>query len=329
VKLLVLGGTAFLGRAIAAHAMASGHDVTCLARGTNGDAAKGVRLLRADRDTQGVFDEVRGRRWDAVVDVARQPGHVRRAVLALEPVADRYLFVSTANVYASQAELGADEDADLLPALDGDVMESMEHYGQAKVACEQAVSAAFGPQRHLIARAGLIGGPGDLSGRSGYWPWRFAHPSNPLGTVLVPQAPGQPVQMIDVRDLASWLVTCAESRTSGIYNAGANRRPLAEYLAIAQVVAGHAGRLRAVSTEWLKERGVQNWAGPRSLPLWIDDVEWYGMNARDTSRAEAAGLRTRPLEETLRDALRWEDALESHPHGAGLSDDEERELLGV
>jgi nucleoside-diphosphate-sugar epimerase len=329
VKLLVLGGTAFLGRAIAAHAVAGGHDVTCLARGTSGDAAEGVRLIRADRDTANAYDEARTQRWDAVVDVARQPGRVRRAVLALESVADRYLFVSTANVYASQAELGSDEDAELLPALDGDVMESMEHYGQAKVACEQAVSAAFGPQRHLIARAGLIGGPGDVSGRSGYWPWRFAHPSNPEGTVIVPQAPGQPVQMIDVRDLASWLLTSAEAGTSGIYNATANRRPLAEYLAIARMIAGHAGGLRAVSTEWLKERGVQNWAGPRSLPLWIDDVEWFGMNARDTSRAEAAGLRTRPLEETLRDALRWEDGLERHPHGAGLSDDEERELLGV
>ena len=152
--------------------------MTCLARGVSGGAPPDVRFLRADRDSPHAYDDASQERWDAVVDVAMAAGQVRRAVAALEPVTDRYVFVSSANVYASQRELDQDESAALLPPLASDVMESMDRYGEAKVACEQAVTARFGPGRSLIARAGLIGGPGDPFGRSGYWPWRFARPSN-------------------------------------------------------------------------------------------------------------------------------------------------------
>lgn len=127
-----------------------------------------------------------------MVDVARQPGHLRRAVAALEPAAGRFLFVSSSNVYANQREVDDNEDAALLQPLQSDVMESMEQYGEAKMACEQAVTGAFGAGRTLIARVGLIGGPGDGSGRSGYWPWRFARPSNRQGAVIVPDAPDVP-----------------------------------------------------------------------------------------------------------------------------------------
>jgi len=330
MRLLVLGGTAWLGRAIVGEAVDLGHQVACLARGEAGPEPAGVRFVRADRDRADAYDSVAAQRWDAVLDVARQPGHVRQAVAALEPVAQRYVFVSSGNVYASQRELGQDEDAPLLPPLESDVMESMERYGEAKVACEQAVTAGFGIGRTLIARVGLIGGPGDWSGRSGYWPWRFARPSNRQGAVFVPDAPDVPTAVIDVRDLAAWLVRCAETGTAGAFNAGGNPLPLTDHLALARAVAKHTGPLVEAPGDWLVEQGVQNWSGLRSLPLWLDDPDWYGMNARDTTRARAASLVTRPLEQTLIDTLAWELARPEHgPHGAGLTDEEERDLLAA
>jgi nucleoside-diphosphate-sugar epimerase len=328
MRLVLLGGTAWLGRTIAAVAVGHGHEVTCLARGDSGHVPTKARFVRADRDRDDAYDGVAGERWDAVIDVARQPGHVRRAVATLESVVGRYLFVSSVNVYASQRELDQDEDAPLLPPLASDVMASMEQYGEAKVACEQAVTAAFGAARTLIARAGLIGGPGDWSGRSGYWPWRFARSSNSGRAVLVPDAPDLPTAVIDVRDVAAWLVTCAEAGPTGVFNAGGIRMPLAEHLALARAVAGHTGPLVSASTEWLVEHGVQNWSGATSLPLWLDDSDWYGASARDTSRARAAGLLTRPLQQTLTDTLIWElSRPQPGPHGAGLTDEEERNLL--
>jgi nucleoside-diphosphate-sugar epimerase len=209
-------------------------------------------------------------------------------------------------------------------------MSSPEEYGEAKVACEQAVLGAFGAARSLIARAGLIGGPGDESGRTGYWPWRFSSPAAADGAVLVPDDPRQQSQLIDVRDLAAWLVRCAEDGTAGVFNAVANRMGLSKHLEIARSVAGHAERIVPASTEWLVAQGVNSWAGPRSLPLWVDDPEWFGFTARDTSRAEAAGLAARPLEQTLTDVLQWEQSRpHPGPHGAGLTDTEERELLAL
>lgn len=330
VDLLVLGGTAWLGRAIAEDAAARGYAVTCLARGQAGQAVPGSRLVIADRDRPDAYGKVIDRRWNAAIDVARQPGHARRAVAALQPVVGRFLFVSSCNVYADQRVLGQDEDAALLPALANDVMASMEHYGQAKVACEQAALGGFGPERSLVARVGLIGGPGDVFGRSGYWPWRFRHPSNRAGAVLVPDDPQAPTSVIDVRDLAAWLVTCAEAGTTGVYNAAGEQRPLADHLSVARQIADHHGEVVAASPRWLAEHGVQPWMGPRSLPLWIDDPDWYGMNARSTDRARTAGLRTRPLEDTLADTLDWEASrTDPGPHGAGLTNDEERHLLDL
>lgn len=174
MRLLILGGTAWLGRHVAATALAAGHQVTCLARGTSGAPPDGATLVRGDRDADDAYAQVRNAAWDAVVDVSRQPGQVRRAAQTLGRTCGTYVFVSTVSVYADHSRPGEDESAALLPALDADVMVDMGAYGSAKVACERHVLEAVGADRALIARPGLIGGPGDTSDRTGYWPWRFA-----------------------------------------------------------------------------------------------------------------------------------------------------------
>ncbi|WP_159801231.1 NAD-dependent epimerase/dehydratase family protein [Arthrobacter zhaoguopingii] len=329
MKLLVLGGTAWLGHEIARHAVERGHEVTCAARGRSGAVPGGASFVDVDRDDDAGLRRVAGGRWDAVVDVSRQPGQVRRAVRDLRN-AGYYLFVSSGSAYADQGPAGQDEDAPLLPPLDSDVMDTMEAYGPAKVACEQAVVEAFGPAHSMIARAGLIGGPGDGSGRTGYWPLRFAHPSNPSGSVLIPEAQDLPTQVIDVRDLAAWVVTCCQEQRSGVYNAMGHSWSFADHIAAARRVARHDGPVVTADAPWLHARGVGEWAGPRSLPLWLSDPDWQGMNARSNKRALDAGLVLRPLEETLKAALEWEEAQgPDSPRRAGLTRDEERELLAA
>lgn len=328
MRLLVLGGTAWLGRHIAQSAVAAGHDVTCLARGESGSVPVDVRFVRADRDAADGLDAVAAEQWDAVIDVSRQPGQVRRAAHALEPVADRFIFVSSCSAYADHGPLGQDESAPLLPALEGDVMETMSSYGEAKVACEQAVQQVFGPDRSVIVRAGLIAGPGDNSGRTGYWPLRFARPSQPDGTVLIPLAPDLPTQIIDVRDLAAWLVKIAEHATCGVFNATGDSYPFDAHLAVARQVAGHGGPLRAAAGDWLLEHGVHEWAGNTSLPLWLNDPGWYGMGAHSNERATAAGLTLRPLADTLQATLDWElETGADTTRRAGLTAAEEVNLL--
>ena len=321
MRLLVLGGTAWLGGEVAAEAVRRGHEVVCLARGESGGVPEGARLVRADRDRADAYEGAAGH-WDAVVDVARHPGHVRGAIAALD--ADRWLFVSTGNVYADHRREHQDEEAALLRPLEGDRMASMEEYGAAKVACEQAVVAGYG-ERGLVARAGLIGGPGDASGRSGWWPWRFAHPSG--DAVLVPDAAGRSSQLLDVRDLAAWLVRAAEEGTGGVLDAVGPEITVGEHLETARAIAGSGAGLAVAPEAWLTEQGVEEWMGPRSLPLWLADPDWQGFTSRTGSAARAAGLTHRPLEDTLRDVLAWEEAQPAHPHGAGLTDAEERALL--
>jgi 2'-hydroxyisoflavone reductase len=328
MRILILGGTAWLGSTVATTAMHHGHRVTCLARGASGEAPAGIRFVRADRDQPDAYAEVSGEDWDAVLDVSRQPGQVASAVAALSDRAAGYIFVSSGNVYAGTDSPGDDESADLVEALDGDVMESMDTYGEAKVACEERVLAGFGVDRSLIVRSGLIGGPGDITGRSGYWPLRFSEPAADDGSVLVPDVPGMLTQIIDVRDLAEWIVDAAEDGTAGVFNATGVTVPLAEHLAVARSVAGHTGPVVSADASWLAEHDVQPWSGRRSLPLWLPLPDYAGFNARDSSAARAAGLVTRPLSETLADTLRWERRrITVGPRPAGLTDADEVALL--
>ncbi len=328
MRLLVLGGTAWLGGCVARTALAEGHHVTCLARGSSGKVPGGAVLVQADRTQPDAYDQVVGEHWDVVIDVSRQPGQVKSAVAALAAGTRSFVFVSSGNVYADHRAPGQAEDGALLPALDGDVMTDMATYGQAKVACEQHVVRGVGPDRALIARVGLIGGPGDVFDRTGYWPLRFARPATDDGAVLVPDAPDLTTQVIDARDLAAWLVDAGNRGIAGIFNATGDTVRLPDHLDVARTVAGHTGPVIRADQQWLLAQGVEPWMGERSLPLWLPDPDWRGFNARDSSKARGAGLRRRPLSETLADTLAWELTRDPGvPRRAGLSDHDERALL--
>jgi nucleoside-diphosphate-sugar epimerase len=328
MRLLVLGGTAWLGRCIASTAVESGHQVTCLARGVSGAVPDGVARVTADRTQPGAYKEVSGQYWDVVIDVSSQPGQVKSAIAALADSAGLYVYVSTCSVYADNATPGQDETGPLLEPLDGDVMASLQTYGRAKVACEQHVWRAYGPDRALIARAGLIGGPGDTSDRTGYWPLRFARPAAQDGAVLVPDSSQNATQVIDVRDLTAWLLDASTRGVAGIFNAIGATLPLSRHIDAARSVAGHTGPVVRADPQWLLDQGVQEWMGARSLPLWVADPDWLGFGSRDGSKARTAGLRTRPLEQTLSDTLDWELTRDhAVARRAGLTDDDERALL--
>lgn len=315
MELLVLGGTRFLGHAVAAAALARGHRVTCLARG-NGPVPEGAGLVVADRDADDALRSVADRDWDALIDLASEPGHVRRAARDLRT--PHRVQVSTANVYAHGDRPEQPEDSPLVAPLAADTMAGMEDYGPAKVACEEAVRAAGGTA--TVVRAGLIGGPGDVSGRTGYYPWRLAHPTGP--DVLVPDDLAMPVALIDVDDLAAWLVEAAVHRIPGTFNATGPTTTLGDLLEQARTVAGGRAQVRAVPLDLLEREGVGQWMGPRSLPLWIAEPSLRWFCTMDTAAARAEGLTTRPLADTLARALAYEQT-RTVARGCGLTDEEE------
>jgi 2'-hydroxyisoflavone reductase len=319
MRLLVLGGTRFLSQATAADAVARGHEVTCAARGESGDVPAGARHVVLDReapDSSALDGE-----WDAVVDVARTPSWVADALGALAERVPHWTFVSTISVYAETATPGGSQDTlPVLPPITDDVeQDTPEAYGASKVACEQYVQARA--QEALVVRPGLIVGPGDPSGRFSYWPERLAEG----GAVLAPESPDLPAQVIDVRDLAGWIVTCAENRLTGVYDATGHASNLGVMLEEVSRSVGGDAELVWVDAGFLREHDVDYWAGSRSLPLWLP-YEASGLAAHDVSAAFAAGLTTRPIADTARDTLDWLRSAED-PTRTGLTRAEERDLL--
>lgn len=329
MRILVFGGTIFVSHAIAAEAVRRGHEVACAARGTSGSVPEGTTLVRVDRDDPDGLEQLRGERFDAVVDTSIMSHRwVADALDALADTTAHWTFVSTASVYADQSKLGlrvGDELHEPRPVhatlADRDAG-GPELYGAIKVAAENAVRERFG-ERAFIQRPGLISGPGDHTDRFGYWPNRFARG----GRVLVPDVPDQPSQVIDVRDLARWTVDAAETRLGGTFNVNGPSVPLPQLLAEVASAVGTDHELVPVAPEVLAEHEVRPWAGPGSLPLWLPEG-YHGMGAMDVSDAVDAGLRVRSFAEAAEGALVHERALGVHrERRAGISPEEEARAL--
>jgi nucleoside-diphosphate-sugar epimerase len=266
---------------------------------------------------------VTDRGWDAVIEVSWQPGLVRGALAALSERTEHWTYVSSISAYASTGTREMNESSALLPPTEHDVVGRAE-YGEAKVACEQASAAAVG-DRLLIARSGLIGGPGDHTGRTGYWVARAAR--GPLAPLLVPDAPDSPTEATDVRDLAGWLLSCAQAGTTGAFDTVGPVLSFDDWVELSRDVAGHTGPVIRADPSWLLVQGVQPWMGPESLPMWRGEhnqQSWSGAAAR------AAGLRHRPRAQLIADTLAWErEQGLGRDRAAGLSRRREQELLAA
>ncbi|OLF13239.1 NAD-dependent epimerase/dehydratase family protein [Actinophytocola xanthii] len=334
MRLLVLGGTIFVGHAVAAEGVRRGHEVVCAARGESGSVPAGATLVRVDRNAEDGLAPLAGQDFDAVVDVSPLSyPWVERALRALGERVGHWSFVSTISVYADNATPGlTPETGPLVPALtehsDREQMaarggeDGVLLYGGIKVASENAVRAAMG-DRALVTRPGLITGAGDRSDRFGYWPARFARG----GRVLVPDTPELPMQYIDVRDYARWLLDAAERGLTGTFDAVGPAQPLPDLVAGIREAVGVDVEPVPATAEQLVEAKVEPWGGPRSLPLWLPP-EFLGMGAHDPTPALEAGLRVRPLDEAVADALERERELGlDRPRRAGLSPQEEQEVL--
>lgn len=298
------------------NALARDHEVTLFNRGqTNPELFPEAERLRGDRD--GDLSALEGREWDAVVDTSGfVPRVVRQSVELLGDCVGHYAFVSSGSVYADPSRT-LDESS---PVHSGEPESEdvMEHYGELKAACERVVLDAFG-DRALVVRAGLIVGPHDPTGRFSYWPHRIARG----GDVLAPEPRDKRVQFIDVRDLADWMVRMAESRGGGVFNAaGAERPTMEELLEGCRRAVNPDARLAWVDAGFLLEQRAGEWM---ELPLWIVDPEYAGFLDADVSKAVAAGLTFRPLEDTIRSALSDAETTDD----AGMKPEREAELLAA
>lgn len=324
MKLLIIGGTRFLGRAIVAEALAKGHGVTLFNRGHSNPDLFGdtVETLVGDRD--GGLAVLDGRSWDAVIDTCGYvPRLVRDSAEKLRDAVDHYTFISTLSVYSDAATPGQDESGTLGSIADETVEEiTGDTYGPLKVLCEQAIEDVMEAERVLHVRAGLIVGPYDLSDRFTYWPARVARG----GEILAPDAPDRGVQFVDVRDLAAWTVRATEANLHGPFNATGpdGRITIGEVLQTCQQVAGSDAQFTWVSEAFLQENEVGAYV---EMPLWVP-AEFASFETFNCQKAIGAGLSFRPLVDTVRDTLAWQATRPSdYAWRGGLTPEREIELL--
>jgi 2'-hydroxyisoflavone reductase len=325
LRVLILGGTVFLGRHVVETLLARGDDVTLFHRGQRGvDLFPAAERVLGDRATD--LDRLpAGLTWDAVVDTsAYVPAVAAASAAALRGRVERYVFISTISVHA-MSDAPIDESTptqELPPGASRDVM-TPETYGPLKLLCEREVVAAIGEDRTLIVRPGLISGPWDPTDRFTYWPVRFARG----GDVLVPDDLGMRPPVIDVRDLSAFIVDAITAGHSGAVNASADPSLTLQTLFDACAEAGGvASRLVAVAPDRLRELGIDAWS---DLPAWVaPNAGLDGLRDVDQTRAKSMGLRHRPLVDTARDTLRWaQTGRGADPLKAGLSPEREAAAL--
>jgi 2'-hydroxyisoflavone reductase len=329
LRILILGGTGFLGPHQVTRAVERGHRVSVFNRGRRqADLPGSVEHLRGDRE--GGLDALRGGRWDVVIDnSANLPRWVRDSASLLRDSADLYIFVSTISVYADHATPGADESAPLAtyggPDPMAETLVTPQLYGPLKALAEAEAERWF-PGRATIIRPGLIVGPGDTTDRFTYWPVRLARG----GDVLAPGTPEDPVQIVDARDLAAWMVRVAEERTTGVFNAAgpADTLTMGEMFRQIADFTGSEPSLTWVDADFLAAEGVREWV---DMPAWVPPRgDSAGFMRRSNRRAVEAGLTFRAIGETGRDTLAWFRSLPADRQanlGAGLSAEREAEVL--
>ncbi|MFJ2770031.1 NAD-dependent epimerase/dehydratase family protein [Streptomyces sp. NPDC087300] len=300
MRLLMLGGTEFVGRAVTEAALAKGWEVTVFHRGHH-PAPEGTRALRGDRLAEGGLAALADGEWDVVVDTwSAAPRVVREAARTLAGRAGRYVYVSSSSVYRYPAAAGSDESH---PVVDGDPDAEATAYPEDKRGGELAAVAEFGAERTLLARAGLILGPYENIGRLPWWLNRVARG----GPVLAPGPRDMGIQYIDVRDLAEWIVDAAAAGLHGPYNlvSPVAHTTMGEFLEACTAAAGAPdAELRWTSADVIAEAGIEPWW---ELPVWVPGGgELYDtVYVTSVDKAVAAGLRARPVGETVADTWGW------------------------
>lgn len=323
MKFLIIGGTRFLGRHLVNSARARGHEVTLFNRGqTNPDLFGQVDQIRGDREKD--LDQVKGQ-WDAVIDTCGYfPRIVKMSAEALKDKVESYVFISSISVYESLQKIGVNE-SDPVGKIEDETIEEITggSYGPLKALCEKAVQDVFGI-RSLIIRPGLIVGPHDPTDRFTYWPVRVARG----GDVLAPDQPEVLTQVIDVRDLSDFIIEIVQQNVTGVFNATGPDHELTfgALLDTCKLVSASDAKFHWASVDFLNQNNVAPWS---DMPAWLPDTgEDAGFARVDISKAIKAGLLFRPLEETVRDTIKWAAGLpEDHEWRAGLTLEREAELL--
>jgi 2'-hydroxyisoflavone reductase len=319
MKILVIGGTRFVGRTLVEAAIAQGHRLTLFNRGkSNPDLFPEVERIIGDRDND--VQLLKGRKWDIVVDTCGYfPRAVRKSADLLKGSVERYVFISTLNVYADFTKPGIDENHPLGKIEDETVEEvTGETYGPLKVLCENAVKEIF-PDRSIMLRCGLIVGPYDPTDRFTYWPVRMQQG----GEVLCPSPPDMQIQFIDARDLADFILHLSAERGSGVYNTTgpAERLSMQGFFDICDAQTGNNASMIWVSEEFITSNDVGH------IPMWTP-TDWRGIFAANCTKAIDTGLHFRSLSETIRDTLAWHSSRPAdYEMKVGLKPQKEKELL--
>ena len=321
MNILILGGTVFMGIQLVNYAQKRNHNVTIFNRGKrNPDIFPDVEKLIGDRS--GDLAPLKGRKFDAVIDTCGHvPGIVRKSAELLKDNTDNYTFISSISAYSDFSKHGQDESGETCKITDGNTEEmTMENYGAMKVLCENVVTEVFG-DRALNIRPGLIVGENDWSDRFTYW----IHRIDQGGKVLAPDGKKDRVQFIDVKDLSEWTIKMAEGKKSGLYNATGPDYKLTfeEFINACQKVTGNKSEIIWAKEKFLLDENITPWM---ELPMWVTEAD-QGINNIDISKAIKDGLTFRPLEETLRDTLKFDKSRKDYTLKAGLKPEREAEVI--